>query len=111
MNDGLHHLHLRKRLYKNLEKYPHPLWWKRLLDKVMFAVAFVMPVVLFPQVVQLYTSRQAAGLSFPTWFLISIFNFLWALYGFAHKEKPVLISSVAMGLLNMSIAVGILLYQ
>lgn len=111
MNDGLHHLHLRKRLYKNLEKYPHPLWWKRLLDKVMFGVAFVMPVVLMPQVIQLYTSKQAGGLSFLTWFMVSIINFLWSLYGFVHKEKPLCIASFLVGVLNMSIAVGILLYK
>ena len=111
MSDGLHHLHLRKRLYKNLENYPHPQFLKRALDRMMFGVAFVAPVVLMPQVIQLYTSKSAEGLSLPTWFLLGAINFLWALYGFVHKEKPVVISSFFMGILNMSIAVGIVLYR
>ncbi|MEI7719858.1 MAG: PQ-loop domain-containing transporter [bacterium] len=111
MSDGLHHLRLRKRLYKNLEKYPSPEWQKRILDRVMFGVAFVMPVVLLPQVIQLYVSKDAAGLSFVTWFFASLINFLWSLYGFVHKEKPLGIASTLVGVLNMSIAVGILLYR
>ena len=111
MNNGLHHLHVRKRLYKNLEKYPHPDRLTYLLDKVMFGVAIVMPIVLLPQVIQLYVSKDAAGLSFVTWSFGCVINFLWSFYGYVHKEKPLCVASAMSGLLNLSIALGILLYR
>lgn len=108
---GLHHIHLRKRLYKLAEPYPHPARLKRWLDKVMVVVAIAGPLSTIPQVVQLYTTKDAEGLSFVTWFLWTVLSVLWGLYGYVHKETPIVISNVMYVLLQGLVVVGIFLYR
>ncbi len=33
-----HHIHLRKQASKKLEAYPHPVRWKRWLDRTIYVV-------------------------------------------------------------------------
>lgn len=108
---NLHHLHTRKRVYKNLEGYPHTRWFKRMLDYVMYGVAIVTPLALLPQVFQLFTYKDATGLSLLTWVLLGCLNFLWIIYALVHKEKPILLANVLMGILNFTLVYGILLYR
>jgi uncharacterized protein with PQ loop repeat len=111
MNLGSDHLELRKRLYKNLEPYPHPEKLKRYFDRTMFVIGSCAPLALLPQVSQVYVEHHVAGLSIITWCLLGIINTLWAIYGFLHKEKPILIANVGMAFLDFSIVVGILLFR
>jgi len=108
---GLHHLLLRKRVSQNIETYPHPVPWKRVFDRAMYGIGILAPVALVPQAFELYTSHDASGLSLPTWVVLGIINFLWSIYGTLHKEPPIAIANVFMGLLNLSVAVGIILYR
>ena len=111
MNLGTQHLHLRKRMYKNLEPYPHPIRFKRYFDGLMYVVGSLAPLALLPQVIHLYVHKDAAGLSISTWILLGIINTLWACYGVIHKEKPIFIANLGMMILNFSIVIGIILYR
>ncbi|OGC86804.1 hypothetical protein A3D70_00040 [Candidatus Adlerbacteria bacterium RIFCSPHIGHO2_02_FULL_54_18] len=108
---GLHHLYTRKRVSKKLEPYPSRSALKRLLDRIMYAVAVVAPLALVPQTVQLYTLKNADGLALSTWAILTAVNCMWALYGLVHREMPIIITNVALIVLNCSIVVGILLYS
>ncbi|KKW09416.1 MAG: hypothetical protein UY47_C0017G0003 [Parcubacteria group bacterium GW2011_GWB1_49_7] len=111
MSNGLHHLHTRKRLYKNLERYPHPSALKRTLDHAMYFVAIITPLVLLPQVLQVFTTKDAGGLSLQTWFLLGCINILWILYGLVHREPPIYVSNFLVGILNFAVVYGIFLYR
>ncbi len=111
MSNGLHHLHTRKRLYKNLERYPHPGGFKRVLDRIMYGVAIATPLVLLPQVLQVFADKTAAGLSLQTWVLLTCINVLWILYGLAHREPPIYLGNFLVGILNFTVVYGILLYR
>ena len=111
MSNGLHHLHIRKRMYKNLERYPHSSVVKRALDSLMYLVAVITPLVLLPQVFQLFVYKSAAGLSITTWFLLGCINVLWVFYGLVHKEVPILIANLLVGILNFVVVYGIILYS
>ena len=111
MNLGTDHLHLRERLYKNLEPYPHPEKLKRFFDKLMFAVGTIAPLALLPQVLQIYVHRNVAGLSIWSWIFLGIINLLWAMYGFLHKEKPILIANFGMATFDFAIVLGIVLFR
>jgi uncharacterized protein with PQ loop repeat len=111
MNLGLDHLHLRKRVYNNLEEYPHPEKLKRWFDRFMYAIGVVAPLALLPQVIQLYFYRSAAGLSPLTWILLGIINAMWATYGALHRENPILIANAGMATLDFVIVVGIFLFR
>lgn len=111
MNLGTSHLHLRKRMYENLEPYPHPIPFKRYFDGLMYVVGSLAPLALLPQVVHLYAHKDAAGLSISTWIMLGMINSLWVVYGAIHRERPIFIANLGMTILNFSIVVGIFLYH
>jgi len=77
----------------------------------MYGVGVLAPLALLPQVIQIYTTKSASGISLATWMLLASFSVLWVLYGVAHKDKPIIIAHVLFAILNMLVAVGALLYS
>jgi uncharacterized protein with PQ loop repeat len=111
MNGGLHHYHLRTRLYKNLEKFPHPKPLKRFFDHLMYGVGIMAPFVLLPQILTLYETKDASGFSIATWGLLACINVLWAFYGALHRERPIMLANIVMFLFNFTIVLEIFMYQ
>ncbi len=111
MNGGLHHLHARRRTYKHLSPYPHPTPWKRQYDNFMYVVAICSPMSLIPQIIDLYVLRDAGALSFATWTTLLGLNILWVAYGVIHGDKPIYISSMIAGVLDVILVVGIIVYS
>ena len=107
---GFHHIRARARLSQGLEPFPATNTWKRFLDYVMYGVGIIGPIALVPQILQIYTTRSAAGVSLITWLLIAFFNTLWTIYGAIHKDKHIFLASAFMILFDIVIVVGILLY-
>ncbi len=108
---GLHHLHARKRLYNNLEQYPSRSFLKYLLDRAMYGVAIITPLALLPQALQVHSLQSADGLALSTWILLTGVNLMWALYGYVHREIPIIIANVALMILHAFIIYGIVLYS
>lgn len=98
---GFHHARARKRA-----GLP-----KKAIDWLIYPVAIASPLALVPQVVQLYATHSAAGLSYLTWTLLAALNFLWVFYGFLHRERPIIITNLTFMLLDLAIVGGIFLYQ
>ena len=59
----LHHLHTRKRIHLNHEKFPHPDKFKRFLDKVIYAVGIIGPIMTIPQITKIWFEQNADGVS------------------------------------------------
>jgi uncharacterized protein with PQ loop repeat len=111
MVDALHHLHVRQRLYRRLEKFPHPNFFKRTLDRLMYFVALVSPAALVPQVWQVYATQDVAGLAISSWALLFTINMLWTIYSIVHREWPLFIATSSMGILDATLIMGIFLYR
>lgn len=111
MNNALHHISQRKRVHKNLEAYPSKKFWIRFLDRFLLFIAVVGPLTAITQVWNVYRYQEVTGLSFFSWSSWAVFNLFWLLYGFVHKEKPIIITYTLWFLMNASIAIGILLYS
>ena len=107
---GVHHFSVRRRIHQRYELYPHPNFWKRQLDRLIYVVAFVGPVMTIPQVLKIWVERTAAGVSLLAWSTYAVTSVVWLLYGLAHKEKPILYSSIFWILLSVLIVLGILQY-
>ncbi len=107
---GQQHIHARKRVYRKLSPYPHPYGARRAFDYLMYIVGSLAPLALIPQVIAIYGQRDASGLAFETWFILSIINALWTTYGILHKERPIIVANIGMLLLNLSVVFGIILY-
>lgn len=110
MTLGRHHQHLRRRLYKNLEPYPHPKFWTRLLDRLIFVVGFASPAFTLPQLYQIYVLHNAAGVSSLTWGAYAFFDIPWILYGLVHKEAPITFTYTLWLFANALVAIGALVF-
>lgn len=110
--NGLHHLHLRKRISQPVvcEPYPARSPSLRFLDRFMIFVAFCSPLALLPQVVETYLTHAVNGLSIASWGFLTIINIFWSLYGFVHRDLPIIISSVLVALIDAAIVIAILVF-
>ena len=111
MRYNTHHIHKRKRIYKKLEKYPHQRKLIRFFDKFILTIAVIGPLLTLPQIAKIFVLKDVAGLSIITWSLYTLFIIPWIIYGFLHKEKPIIISSVLWIMLDSFVVAGILLYS
>ena len=107
---GFHHIRARMRSSQGLEPFPATGAWRRFLDYLMYGVGIIAPIALIPQILQIYTTHSAVGVSLLTWLLLALINSLWALYGVAHKDKHIIFANTFIMLFDLVIVVGILMY-
>jgi len=100
---GLHHLSRRKHSNNSKEFISG-------YDKFLTVFASVAPFVLLPQIIIIFVTKSVAGLSLITWSLLTLFTIPWIIYGFLHKEKPIIITYLLFLLLNLAVVVGIIIY-
>jgi len=110
MKNHFHHLHKRKRIYKKLEKYPHPSRSFRILDKIVLVIAFLFPLIELPQLLEIYIKKSAQNVSIITWSFFVLFGIPWIIYGIVHKEKPIVILYALWIIIDSLIVLGIVLY-
>jgi uncharacterized protein with PQ loop repeat len=100
MNHGLDHLLKRRRMSA-----------VRAYDSLMLIVSVGAPLTLLPQIIQVFENKNVAGLSLLTWGLLASVNFLWAIYGYIHREQLILLANLLMGVLDLVVALEIILYR
>ena len=107
----LHHLHTRKRISGHT-KHPFPANSRllRLLDKVVYAAGIIAIIMMFPQLRLIYIEKSADGLAPITWVMLAILNIPWIIYGFAHREKPIVLVYCLWLIVNSLMFIGALLY-
>lgn len=82
----------------------------RFLDKVTLVAGIIGPFTVLPQVIEIFSSRDATGVSLTTWVLITIVTLPWVFYGFAHRDRSIVISFILWEVVNMLVVIGVLLY-
>jgi len=107
---GMHHLQKRKRVYKNLEPYPHPDKWKRFLDRLIYLVGVVGPLMTLDQIHRIWIERDATGVSALSWMTYFFTAIIWVAYGIIHKEKPIIIVYTVWIFLDALIVAGTLMF-
>lgn len=111
MPTAIHHLHKRKRIYVNKEPYPHPQLWKRVLDKMVYAVGVLGPLSTIPQIIKIWIGKNASGISLITWVFYLIGAIVLFFYGTAHKEKPLIIMYFLWIIVDVILIIGIIFYR
>ncbi len=107
---GIHHLHIRKRISKNLEPFPATSPSKRLLDTVVYAAGIAGPLMTLPQLFEIYAHRNAGGVSVATWAAYAVFDIPWIVYGIVHRETPLVVTYFLWLAFNMLVVAGAVLY-
>ena len=101
---------MRKRRSHTLEPYPARTVWKRWLDRAVYAVGVIGPIMSLPQILLIYGGRNAAGVAPESWLMWALLDIPWIIYGFVHREYPIVITYTLWLVCNSLIFVGALLY-
>jgi uncharacterized protein with PQ loop repeat len=80
-------------------------------EYVVYFFSFVTPLFELPQLWEIYAHHSAENVSLTTWSFFCLDNLAWMAYGFRKKEWPVFVSSLCYEILEVSIVVGIVLYN
>jgi len=103
---GFHHLHARKRK----APYPHPVRWKNFIDKLIYIAALAGPIMTIPQVWKIFIEKTAAGVSLISWAAFLVVAVCWLIYGFAHQDKPIIVSNILWIIFETMIVIGVIIY-
>jgi MtN3 and saliva related transmembrane protein len=80
------------------------------IDKTMIVVSVVSPLFGLPQVLQVYQTQTAAGLSLFSWLAFAGVAFVFLLYALHHNLKPLIIAESLWLAVYIAIIPGILMY-
>ena|SRR3989344_4899651 len=109
-----HHLARRKRLPANTasrESYPSERFWFRVLDSIVYVAGVLGPLFTLPQILQIYSTQQATGVSALSFFMWALLDIPWIVYGFAHRERPIVYTYTLWFVANTTVVVGAIIYQ
>ncbi len=108
--EPIHHYHVRKRVFHKDEPYPHPDRFKRLLDRSVYFVGVIGPIMTLPQLYMIWHNQNAEGVSIWTWGAYGFVSVFWFLYGTLHDEKPIVFTYSFWILVHAFVITGIILY-
>ncbi|MBU2633906.1 MAG: hypothetical protein KJ674_01545 [Nanoarchaeota archaeon] len=110
MHEGIHNLHLRKRIYEKKEPYPNPDKLKRLVDKGVVIFGIFAQLMTIPQLLKIWLSKNATGVSLVSWIAYTIHAIFFLFYGMVHKDKNIMAIYISWTILDILIIIGILIY-
>jgi uncharacterized protein with PQ loop repeat len=109
--EPIHHYHVRKRVHHWFESYPHPHFLKRWVDRGVYFVGVVGPIMTLPQLYTVWFEQNTSGVSVTTWASYAFMSSFWLLYGMVHQERPIMIIYGAWIVIHSLMVVGILMYS
>lgn len=108
--EGLHYFHIRKKIHQKHEPYPHAHKFKNFIDKIIYPVGIIGPLMTIPQLVKIWVGQDATGVSIISWSAYLVIAIFWLFYGTIHKEWPIILSNVLWILMDVAIVLGIFYY-
>lgn len=81
------------------------------IDSLCMYMAVIMPLTTIPQIVQLYTTKDATGLSLLMWVLYTIGILPFLAYGILHKVKQLIVLEILWLIVQAVIIIGIIMYS
>lgn len=108
---GKLHQDMRKRVHRKLEPLPHPNKFKSILDKTIIFIGLIGPIITIPQLIKVWSVKDATGLSLITWSTWLLIDIVWITYGFAHKVMPIVYAHGAYFIIQVGVVAGILMYS
>ncbi|MGI0088621.1 MAG: PQ-loop domain-containing transporter [Nitrosotalea sp.] len=81
------------------------------LDRITFFAGVVGPFTVLPQVYEIFSTKNASGVSLTSWIMMFVVTLPWIFYGMAHKEKSIVVSFILWEVVNLFVIAGILMYS
>lgn len=83
---------------------------KKIINRVCALFAVFMPLTTLPQIIQLYSTKSAGGLSLLMWVLYMVGCVPFLLFGIIYKHKQLILLNVLWLFVQGVMIVGIVLY-
>ena len=108
---GFHYVHKRKKslVKEKVSKSQSKL--RKVMDRLVYMAGIIGPVMTMPQVIKVWSEKNASGIAVETWGAYLFLSLIWLSYGILHKEKPLIIMYSAYFLINVMIVSGVLMYS
>ena len=84
---------------------------RKLLYQVTVIAGIVSPLMVGPQIYKIYSTRDASGVSALSWFAFALLDVPFIIYGYVHKEKPIIITYTLFFIGNLIVGIGALIYS
>ena len=107
---GMQHFHKRIRIHQKHEPYPHPNKWKRFMDRAIYVVGILGPIMTMPQLIKIWAEKNAIGVSATTWIAYLLVAIFWLIYGTIHREKLIMTASILWIIVDILVVIGIIIY-
>ena len=101
----LHHLRKRRKSAKRNE------FEMEILDYIVYAASILGPLMTIPQILVIWNTKTAAGVSIISWLGFVIYNSIWLTYGIVRKDPPIILSNFLWVLLQITVVVGAIIYR
>lgn len=80
------------------------------IDRAADVVGFASPLLGVPQVIQIFQTHDAHGLSLFTWVSFALVSAIFFAYGLKHQLKPLIIAEGLWLAIYAAVIPGILIY-
>lgn len=84
---------------------------KREILEIAYFVAVAQPIMVLPQVIQIFASHSARDVSLLTWAMLLLFNTSNFIYALVFNIKPIIINNAIWMIVDALVVVGVLLYR
>lgn len=106
MNIGIHHfLHKYKGL--NEDVLIENRNFRRFINRSVYAAGVLGVIAIIPQILKIWVQRDF-GVSITTWIGFLIAAAFWLFYGLIHKEKPIILTNLAVIIADLMVIYGLL---
>lgn len=78
---------------------------------VAYFVAVVQPLMVLPQILQIFDNKSAQDVSLTTWLMLLVFNTSNFIYGLVYNIRPMVINNLLWVLVEIVLVTGIVLYR
>ncbi len=82
----------------------------KVVDRLTYAAAIIEPIITLPQAIQIFSNRNAQGVSITAWLGYELLQMIWLWYGIAHKDRIIILYSLLYAVIQMIVIVGAILY-
>jgi len=83
---------------------------KQLINRICAVFAVFMPLTTLPQIIQLYTTQNASGLSLLMWVLYTIGVIPFLLFGIIYRHSQLVVLNALWILVQITMITGIIIY-
>ena len=78
------------------------------IDDAMAVAAVIHPLTALPQVIEIYSTKNATGVSIYTWLGFMAIGIVFLAYGIYHRLTPFIVNQVLWFLLDAAVIIGVL---